>query len=161
MDLVAEVAPEIVRRGGQIAILGIGDPETEELLHAVVRNHRDHIALLSGFNEPMAHRIMAGSDFYLMPSRFEPCGLSQLHAQRYGSIPVAHATGGLVDTVEDGETGFLFARVHAGELHRRDRACLRGLWGTPRSSADEAGGNGPARRLERAGRELTSSSMPG
>jgi starch synthase len=108
MDLLAEVAPEIVRRGGQIAVLGIGDPETEELLHAVVRNHRDHIALLSGFNEPMAHRIMAGSDFYLMPSRFEPCGLSQLHAQRYGSLPVAHATGGLVDTVEDGETGFLF-----------------------------------------------------
>jgi starch synthase len=109
MDLVAEVAPEIVRRGGQIAILGIGDPETEERLHAVARNHRDHIALLSGFNEPMAHRIMAGSDFYLMPSRFEPCGLSQSHAQRYGSIPVVHATGGLVDTVEDGETGFLFS----------------------------------------------------
>jgi starch synthase len=113
MDLLAEVAPEIVRRGGQIAILGIGDPETEELLHAVVRNHRDHMALLSGFNEPMAHRIVAGSDFYLMPSRFEPCGLSQLHAQRYGSLPVAHATGGLVDTVEDGETGFLFGEFTA------------------------------------------------
>lgn len=108
MDLVAEVAPEIVRRGGQIAILGIGDPDTEELLHAVIRNHRDHVAMLNGFNEPMAHRIMAASDFYLMPSRFEPCGLSQLHAQRYGSLPVAHATGGLVDTVEDGDTGFLF-----------------------------------------------------
>ena len=81
----------------------------EEMLGAVVRNHRDHVAMLNGFNEPMAHRIMAASDFYLMPSRFEPCGLSQLHAQRYGSLPVAHATGGLVDTIEDGETGFLFA----------------------------------------------------
>ena len=122
MDLVAEVAPEIVSRGGQIAILGIGDPETEEMLGAVVRNHRDHVAMLNGFNEPMAHRIMAASDFYLMPSRFEPCGLSQLHAQRYGSLPVAHATGGLVDTVEDGTTGFLFegfsAEAFTGAIER-------------------------------------------
>jgi starch synthase len=108
MDLVAEVAPEIVGRGGQIAILGIGDPETEDMLGAVVRNHRDHVAMLNGFNEPMAHRIMAASDFYLMPSRFEPCGLSQLHALRYGSLPIAHATGGLIDTIEDGVTGYLF-----------------------------------------------------
>lgn len=108
MDLVAAVAPEIVRRGGQIAILGIGDQDTEEMLRGVVRNHRDDVAMLNGFNEPMAHRIMAASDFYLMPSRFEPCGLSQLHAQRYGSLPIAHATGGLVDTIEDGATGFLF-----------------------------------------------------
>jgi starch synthase len=113
MDLVAEVAPEIVRRGGQIAILGIGDPQTEEMLGDVVRNHRDNVAMLNGFNEPMAHRIMAASDFYLMPSRFEPCGLSQLHALRYGSLPVAHATGGLIDTIEDGETGFLFEEFAA------------------------------------------------
>jgi starch synthase len=106
---VAEVASEIVGRGGQIAILGIGDPALEGMLGDAVRNHRDHVAMLNGFNEPMAHRIIAASDFYLMPSRFEPCGLSQIHAQRYGSLPIAHATGGLVDTIEDGETGFLFA----------------------------------------------------
>jgi starch synthase len=65
--------------------------------------------MLNGYNGPMARLIMAASDFYLMPSRFEPCGLSQLHAQRYGSLPLAHATGGLADTIEDGETGFLFS----------------------------------------------------
>jgi len=108
MDLVADAAAEIVQRGGQIAILGVGDPETEDRLREAVRHNRDHVAMLNGFNEPMAHRIMAASDFYLMPSRFEPCGLSQMHAQRYGALPVAHATGGLVDTVTDGETGFTF-----------------------------------------------------
>jgi len=113
MDLVAEIAPEIVERGGQIAILGVGDPETEENLRGVMRRHRDNMAMLNGFNEPMARRIMAASDFHLMPSRFEPCGLSQLHAQRYGALPLAHATGGLIDTIEDGETGFLFEGFRA------------------------------------------------
>ncbi|HLJ72491.1 MAG TPA: glycogen synthase GlgA [Roseiarcus sp.] len=108
LDLVAEVAGDIVERGGQIAILGVGDPVTEEMLRGVVRAHPDDIAMLNGYNEPMARRIMAASDFYLMPSRFEPCGLSQMHAQLYGALPIVHATGGLVDTVEDGETGFVF-----------------------------------------------------
>jgi len=108
LDLVAEAAPEIVRMGGQIAILGMGQPSVEQLLHRVSRQYRDRIALLVGFNEPMAHRLVAGGDFLLMPSRFEPCGLTQLQAQHCGTLPVAHATGGLVDTIEDGGTGFLF-----------------------------------------------------
>ncbi len=65
--------------------------------------------MLIGFNEPMARRIVGGSDFCLMPSRFEPCGLTQMQAQRYGALPIAHATGGLADTIEDGTTGFLFS----------------------------------------------------
>jgi starch synthase len=109
LDIVADAARDIVRSGGQIAILGLGDPETEHMLSRLARSHRDHIALLIGFNEPMARRIVAGSDFCLMPSRFEPCGLTQMQAQRYGSLPIAHATGGLADTIEDGETGFLFS----------------------------------------------------
>ena len=109
LDIVADAARDIVRAGGQIAILGLGDPDTEHMLSRLARSHRDHIALLIGFNEPMARRIVAGSDFCLMPSRFEPCGLTQMQAQRYGSLPIAHATGGLADTIEDGETGFLFS----------------------------------------------------
>src|SRR6185312_10848914 len=89
LDLVAEVADGIVEQGGQIAILGLGDPEIEHLLCRTSRRHRDDIGVLVGFNEPMARRIIAGSDFCLMPSRFEPCGLTQMQAQRYGALPVA------------------------------------------------------------------------
>jgi starch synthase len=122
LDIVADTAREIVREGGQIAILGLGDPETEHMLSRLARSHRDHIGLLIGFNEPMARRIMAASDFCLMPSRFEPCGLTQMQAQRYGSLPIAHATGGLADTIDDGETGFLFSDLSGEGLFA---ACQR------------------------------------
>jgi starch synthase len=114
LDLVAAAANDIVGHGGQIAILGLGDPEIEHMLSRTSRRHRDDIGLLIGFNEPMARRIVAGSDFTLMPSRFEPCGLTQMQAQRYGALPIAHATGGLADTIDDGTTGFLFA-THSSE----------------------------------------------
>jgi starch synthase len=122
LDIVADAARDIVREGGQIAILGLGDPETEHMLSRLARSHRDHIGLLIGFNEPMARRIVAGSDFCLMPSRFEPCGLTQMQAQRYGSLPIAHATGGLADTIADGETGFLFSDLSGDGLFA---ACRR------------------------------------
>jgi starch synthase len=109
LDLVAEAANDIVDNGGQIAILGLGDPEIEHMLSRTSRRHHDDIGVLIGFNEPMAHRIVAASDFTLMPSRFEPCGLTQMQAQRYGALPIAHATGGLADTIDDGATGFLFS----------------------------------------------------
>ncbi|MFL5255757.1 MAG: glycogen synthase GlgA [Rhodopila sp.] len=111
LDLVAEAANDIVGNGGQIAILGLGDPEIEHMLSRTSRRHRDDIGVLIGFNEPMARRIVAGSDFTLMPSRFEPCGLTQMQAQRYGALPIAHATGGLADTIDDGTTGFLFSTL--------------------------------------------------
>jgi len=111
LDLVAAVAHGIVERGGQVAILGLGDPEIEHVLSRAARRHRDDLAVLVGFNEPMARRIIAGSDFFLMPSRFEPCGLTQMQAQRYGALPIAHAVGGLVDTIEDGVTGLLFSEL--------------------------------------------------
>ena len=116
LDLVAEAARDIVGHGGQIAILGLGDPDIEHVLSRTARQHRDNVAVLVGFNEPMARRIIAGSDFTLMPSRFEPCGLTQMQAQHYGALPVAHATGGLVDTIEEGVTGFLFSTLTYGGL---------------------------------------------
>jgi starch synthase len=122
LDIVADTAREIVREGGQIAILGLGDPGTEHMLSRLARSHRDHIGLLIGFNEPMARRIVAASDFCLMPSRYEPCGLVQMQAQRYGALPIAHATGGLADTIEDGETGFLFSDYSGDGLYG---ACRR------------------------------------
>jgi starch synthase len=116
LDFVAEVANDIVENGGQIAILGLGDPEIEHMLNCTSRRHRDDIGVLIGFNEPVARRIVAGSDFTLMPSRFEPCGLTQMHAQRYGALPIAHATGGLADTIDDGTTGFLFSTLSSDGL---------------------------------------------
>jgi starch synthase len=116
LDLVAEAANDIVGNGGQIAILGLGDPEIEHMLSRTSRRHRDDIGVLIGFNEPMARRIVAGSDFTLMPSRFEPCGLTQMQAQRYGALPIAHATGGLADTIDDGTTGFLFSDLSSEGL---------------------------------------------
>ncbi|HEY8288296.1 MAG TPA: glycogen synthase GlgA [Acetobacteraceae bacterium] len=116
LDLVAGAANEIVENGGQIAILGLGDPEIEHMLSRTSRRHRDDVGVLIGFNEPMARRIVAGSDFTLMPSRFEPCGLTQMQAQRYGALPIAHATGGLADTIDDGETGFLFSDLSSAGL---------------------------------------------
>ncbi len=116
LDIVAEAANDLVGAGGQIAILGLGEPATEQMLSKVARRHRDHIGVLVGFNEPMARRIVGGSDFCLMPSRYEPCGLTQMQAQRYGTLPIAHATGGLTDTIEDGATGFLFSDFSADGL---------------------------------------------
>jgi starch synthase len=123
LDLVAEAANSIVEHGGQIAILGLGDPDIEHMLSRTSRRHRDNIGVLIGFNEPMARRIVAGSDFTLMPSRFEPCGLTQMQAQRYGALPIAHATGGLADTIDDGSTGFLFSDLtHDGLMSACSRA---------------------------------------
>ena len=116
LDIVAEAANDIVRGGGQIAILGLGEPTTEHMLNKLARRHRDHVCVMVGFNEAMARRIVGGSDFCLMPSRFEPCRLTQMHAQRYGSLPIAYATGGLADTIEDGGTGFLFSQFSARSL---------------------------------------------
>lgn len=115
-DVLAEAADRIIAKGAQIAILGTGDPQVETMLLELSRRHRGKIGLMVGFNEPMAHRIIAAADFFLMPSRFEPCGLTQMQAQRYGTLPVAHATGGLADTIEDGRTGFLFAPLDADTL---------------------------------------------
>jgi starch synthase len=111
LDFVAEASSHIVKSGGQIAILGLGDPEIEHMLSRVARRHRDDIGVLIGFNEPMARRIIAGSDFFLMPSCFEPCGLTQMQAQQYGTLPIAHAVGGLADTIDDDMTGFLFSEL--------------------------------------------------
>ena len=75
-----------------------------------------------GFDEGLAHLVEAGADLFLMPSRYEPCGLNQMYSQRYGTPPVVRATGGLVDTVADGETGFVFTRATSGELAPADRS---------------------------------------
>jgi starch synthase len=116
IDLVAAVAEEIVNLPAQICLLGRGERELENVLAALAARYPQAIAVAIGFNEDLAHLIEAGSDFFLMPSRFEPCGLNQMYSQRYGTPPLARATGGLADTISDGETGFLFERAESAAL---------------------------------------------
>ncbi|MCD7098047.1 glycogen synthase GlgA [Stenotrophomonas sp. MMGLT7] len=118
VDLTCEVAPQIVAAGGQIVVIGGGEPQIERQVEALARRYPGHVGAHIGFDEALARRMFAGADFLLMPSRFEPCGLSQMYAQRFGCLPIAHATGGLIDTVDDGVTGFLFQGANADALRR-------------------------------------------
>src|SRR5258707_481086 len=110
IDLVLSAADEIIEAGGQIVVTGSGEPAIEQALVEAHRRRPDAIGVVIGFNDGQARRIFAGSDFTLMPSRFEPCGLSQMDAQRFGSLPIGRQTGGLAETIVDGETGFLFSQ---------------------------------------------------
>lgn len=101
VDLVIENIPAWLDLGCQLAIVGSGEPSFEKHMHEMAMAHPDQMSFYAGFHEQLARRIYAGSDIFLMPSRFEPCGLSQLIAMRYGSVPVVRATGGLKDTVVD------------------------------------------------------------
>lgn len=109
IDLSIAIADFIVASGGRLVVIGRGEPALEDALMALQARHPGRIGVMIGFNETDGRRIFAGSDFLLMPSRFEPCGLSQLYAQRLGCLPIAHRTGGLTDTIEDGVNGFLFS----------------------------------------------------
>jgi starch synthase len=113
IDLVLAALPALVRDGAQLAILGSGDATLEKNVAAAAAAHPGVVAATVGYDERLAHRIIAGSDMILMPSRFEPCGLTQLYGQRYGSLPVVHRIGGLADTVRDLEDGFSFVDLSA------------------------------------------------
>jgi starch synthase len=110
VDLVLSAAEAIVASGGQIVVMGRGEAEFEAALLEASKRHPASIGVAIRFEDAEARRIFAGSDFTMMPSRFEPCGLSQMYAQRFGSLPIGHKTGGLADTIEDGKTGFLFSQ---------------------------------------------------
>ena len=101
VDLIAEAAAALAELPAQLVALGTGDRNIEEAMLAAAAQHPHRIAVRIGFDEGLAHLIEAGADIFLMPSRFEPCGLNQMYSQRYGTPPVAHATGGLVDTIVD------------------------------------------------------------
>ena len=106
-ELVASVAGEIAANDGYLIALGSGEADHEAAFLAMQSEHPGRIAVRIGFDNGLAHRIEAGSDLFLMPSRYEPCGLNQIYSLRYGTVPVVRATGGLDDTIEEG-TGFKF-----------------------------------------------------
>jgi len=114
LDLVLQSLHELLSYGVRLVILGKGDESIQSALVNAAETYKGRLSVTIGFNDTLAHRVYAGTDFFLMPSKYEPCGLGQLIAMRYGSIPVARATGGLIDTIQDYEpltstgTGFLF-----------------------------------------------------
>lgn len=108
LDLVAAIQQQIADLPAQLVVLGSGERGLEEAFSRLATIHPGHFAVRIGFDEGLAHRVEAGADAFLMPSRFEPCGLNQMYSLRYGTPPVVRATGGLADTVIDGVNGFCF-----------------------------------------------------
>jgi len=115
VDLIASLLPEISAKGMQTVILGTGDEKYHRLLKKTAEDHPGMVSLNLKFDESLAHKIYAGSDIFLMPSRYEPCGLSQMIALRYGSVPVVSNTGGLADTVS-AENGFVMESLSREQL---------------------------------------------
>ncbi len=145
MDLLLAALPELIREGAQLAVLGTGDGELEAGFRYAAAANPDQVAVHIGYDEDMSHRFMAGADALLVPSRFEPCGLTQMYALRYGTLPLVRAVGGLADTVVDANaqmlsagraTGFVFhdasrhalgARIREACALYRDREAWREL----------------------------------
>jgi len=122
LDILLDAAPELLYQQAQLVILGTGDERYHRALAEMADRHRDRMRVLLRYDDALARRIYAGSDLFLMPSRYEPCGLGQMHALRYGTVPIVRRTGGLADTVADYHprtgkgTGFVFDEYTAEAL---------------------------------------------
>lgn len=125
LDLFLKCAAPLLKQGCQIAVLGGGDPVLEQGFLKLALQHPQQVSVTIGYNEPLSHRIMAGVDIFVMPSRFEPCGLNQMYGLRYGTPPVVRRTGGLADSVHDtnpasladgSANGFVFDLANSNEL---------------------------------------------
>jgi starch synthase len=150
LDLLADAVLALVARGAQLAVLGTGDPALEQRLTTLAHDHRGQVGCIVGYDEDLAHLMQAGADAVLVPSRFEPCGLTQLCAMRYGAIPIVAKVGGLADTVIDlGQappgtaTGLQFSPVTrealVAALHRAaDLWSDRAAWQSLQSNAMRA-----------------------
>ena len=106
-DLLENITAELAEMDFAMAVLGSGEAPIEAMFRAMGKAHPEKFSVEVGYDNGLAHRIEAGSDMFLMPSRYEPCGLSQLYSLRYGTVPIVRATGGLEDTVDE-VTGFKF-----------------------------------------------------
>jgi len=139
LDLLGEILPRLIEsKHGNYVILGSGAQEEENRFQDLAQAYPDRIATYIGFDDGLARRIFAGSDFFIMPSRFEPCGLAQQYAMHYGSIPIARKTGGLADTISPWDmksphaNGFLFEQATPASLLRAMEQAID-LYAKPRS----------------------------
>jgi starch synthase len=118
MGLMREMLEGAVRHCAiQVVVLGTGDPAAHAFFDRLAGEYPGKVGVHIGFSNELSHQIYAGSDFFFMPSLYEPCGLSQMYAMKYGALPVVRATGGLADTVVDGQTGLVFDRPEAAEAY--------------------------------------------
>jgi len=176
MDLLLEALATLVDSGAQLALLGSGDAALEQSFIAAAQRMKGRVAAIIGYDEDLAHKIQAGADALLVPSRFEPCGLTQLCALRYGAIPVVARVGGLTDTVVDANEMALAARAGTGvqfapvtrerlelAMHRtlalwHERVTWRAL--QSRAMATEVGWSRPAKHYAALYRALAGSRAP-
>lgn len=124
VDIAFEALKRIADREWQFIILGSGDPILENTARQMQVEFPERIRAVIRYDEALGRLLYGGADIFLMPSRYEPCGLTQMIAMQYGCVPVVHATGGLKDTVRDGETGFLFPDATAGSMEEGIRQAL-------------------------------------
>ncbi len=129
-DLLMQIPHELAAEDVSLVVLGSGEQQIETFFRQFASAYPDRIGVKIGYDDALAHRIEAGSDIFLMPSRYEPCGLNQIYSMRYGTLPVVRATGGLDDTV-DRDTGFKFEGDTPQELLASIRMAVR-VYGTPR-----------------------------
>jgi starch synthase len=114
MDVLVEVIDHLVGLGGRLALLGSGDAAIEGALHAAAGRHPGRVAIRTGYDEPLSHLMQGGGDVILVPSRFEPCGLTQLYGLAYGCVPLVARTGGLADTIIDANAAAIAADAATG-----------------------------------------------
>ena len=130
-DLIGEIIDELAKLDLQLVVLGMGEKRYHEMFERAARKYPERIAIQLSFSNDLAHLIEAGSDMFLMPSRYEPCGLNQLYSMKYGTVPIVRATGGLEDTVEDVDpvrgtgTGFKFKKYESAELLKTIQRALK------------------------------------
>jgi starch synthase len=145
-DLLADLGDRLAQQGAAFVLLGTGEPRYEDLWRDLAARHPTTIGVRIGFDEGRAHLIEGGADLFLMPSRFEPCGLNQMYSLRYGTVPVVRATGGLYDTVQDVDS-----QSGAGTGFTFDEYSPRALLGALRRALDMFGNRTLWRRIQKAG----------
>jgi starch synthase len=123
LDVIAAALDTIMQRDVAFVVLGTGEPLYQDMWRAAAARYPDRVGARIGFDESLAHQIEGGADMFLMPSRFEPCGLNQMYSMRYGTVPIVTGVGGLADTVTDGVSGFVLgAHTPAALVEALDRA---------------------------------------
>ncbi len=140
LDLLAALADRLPGLDAAFVVLGTGEPRYQDMWRMLAARHPTQIGARIGFDEPLAHLIEGGADMFLMPSRFEPCGLNQMYSLRYGTVPIVRAVGGLADTVRDGVTGFVFEEYSPAALLNTLQRALATFGDQPRWRSLQAAG---------------------